>query len=333
VDAQLALERLDEAVATLELVVSTHPGDLRAVLRLGFLEFERREYASAAQWFQRALAANPEQHEVNYFLGVTERRLRRADESIAVFERIPPGHERYAEARAQIAALYEERGDYARAAAEVELARTQQPSRPLDLYLASLRAKAGDFQGALAFLEGLLVETPDDPEILYNIGVLHGEAKQVDVALGYMEKVLEKAPDHAGALNYVGYTWAEQGTNLGRAEEYVTRALAIRPEDGYIADSLGWIYYMRARPLLDAGQRQEGLAMLDRALRELLRADELTGGDPVISEHLGDAFLLQGDRERALEMYREAIELGPRPNEQPDLPAKYEKLRRELGEP
>jgi tetratricopeptide (TPR) repeat protein len=145
--------------------------------------------------------------------------------------------------------------------------------------------------------------------------------------------VLEKAPDHAGALNYVGYTWAEQGTNLGRAEEYVTRALAIRPEDGYIADSLGWIYYMRARPLLDAGQRQEGLALLDRALRELLRAAELTGGDPVISEHLGDAFLLQGDRQRALQMYREAIELGPRPNEQPELPAKYERLRLELGAP
>jgi tetratricopeptide (TPR) repeat protein len=219
------------------------------------------------------------------------------------------------------------------AAEEVERARAAQPSRPLDLYLASLRAKSGDFQGALAFLEGLLAESPDDPEILYNIGVIHGEAKQVEVALGYMEKVLQKAPDHAGALNYVGYTWAEQGTNLGRAEEYVTRALAIRPEDGYIADSLGWIYYMRARPLLDTGQRQQGLALLDRALRELLRAAELTGGDPVISEHLGDAFLLQGDRARALEMYREAIELGPRADEQPDLPGKYEKLRRELGAP
>ena len=332
-DALLDLERVDEAVEVLERLERLHPGDLRSILRLGFLEFEQRNYDAAARRFEHALSVNPDHHEVRYFLGVVRRRQRLTEEALAAFERIPISHERYAEARTQIASIHESRGEYVLAIAEVERARAQQESRPLDLYVASLRAKTGDYLGALEFLEALLAEAPGDPELLYNIGVIHGEAKETEQALVYMERVLVANPDHAGALNYVGYTWAEQGQNLDQAEAYVTRALELKPDDGYITDSLGWIYYMRARPLLESGAHADALELLDRALEELTRAHELTGGDPVVSEHLGDTYLLMGDRERALDAYREAIELGPRPGEQPDLQKKYEQLRRELGRP
>jgi tetratricopeptide (TPR) repeat protein len=332
-DALLDLERIDEAVAVLERVEAQHPGDLRSILRLGFLEFERRNYEEAARRFEYALAVNPGQHEVGYFLGIVRRRQRMTDEALATLDLIPPTHERYVEARTQIAAIHEMRGDYELAIEEVERAREAHASRSLDLYLASLRAKAGDQAGALLFLEQLLAESPDDPELLYNIGIIHGEAQEVDQALQLMERVLQTDPNHAGALNYVGYTWAERGTNLDRAEEYVSRALELRPDDGYITDSLGWIYYMRARPLLESGNRSDGMAFLERSVNELRRANELTGGDPVIFEHLGDAYLLLGEPQQALESYREALELGPRIDEQPELPGKLERLERELSDP
>ena len=88
---------------------------------------------------------------------------------------------------------------------------------------------------------------------------------------------------------------------------------------------------MRARPLVEAGRSEEAAGLIDRARRELERASELTGGDPVISEHLGDVYLLQGDRERALELYEKAWQAGPRKGEQPLLEQKLEHLRRELG--
>jgi tetratricopeptide (TPR) repeat protein len=252
---------------------------------------------------------------------------------MAVFERIPEDHERFAEARTQIAALLEERDEFGRALAEVERARASAPSRPLDLYLASLRAKSGDVPGALAFLEGLLAEAPDDPELLYNIGVIHGEAKRNDEALRWMEKALEKQADHAGALNYIGYSLAERGENLDLAEQYVTRALQSRPDDGYIIDSLAWVFYMRAQPLLRAGRIGEARALLERSLRELERAADLTGGDPVISEHLGDVYRSLDQKRRALEHYEEALGLEPREGEQPELRPKLDALRRELGRP
>ena len=146
-----------------------------------------------------------------------------------------------------------------------------------------------------------------------------------------MQKVLELAPEHAGALNYIGYTWAEQGLRLDEAEAFIVRALQTRPEDGYITDSLGWVYYLRARPLIARGEVAEGRVLLERSIRELERADELTGGDPVISEHLGDAYFLLNQKKRALELYEEALGMEPRESEQPELRGKTERLRRELG--
>jgi tetratricopeptide (TPR) repeat protein len=110
----------------------------------------------------------------------------------------------------------------------------------------------------------------------------------------------------------------------------ISRAIALRPEDGFIVDSLGWVYYMRALPLVEAGRAEDAKVYIQRALEELERADDLTGGDPVISEHLGDTYLLLGQRQRALEKFREAVELGPRHGEQPDLAEKFENLRREF---
>jgi len=330
-EAQLALERTDEAVETLEILESLYPGDLRARLRLAFVEFGRGNFEAAADRFEFALQRSPEETEVVYFLGVARRRLGEDEAAIAAFEGIPTSHDRYAEARTQIAGIYEHRGDFGRAIAEVERAREAHENRPLDLYLASLRAKAGDLDWALAFLQQLLDESPGDAEILYNIGVIHGEAKQIDEAVRYMQIVLGMDPDHAGALNYVGYTWAEQGTHLDQAEAMISRALELRPDDGYITDSLGWVYFMRARPLLEEGDVDAARVLLDRAVDELQRAAELTGGDPVVSEHLGDVYLLLEQKERALSMYEEALQLAPRFEEQPQLREKYQRLREELG--
>ena len=330
-DAEIALGREDEARRTLEQVEESHPRDLRTLLRLAFLDFEADALDAAQARFERALELQPEQYEVVYFLGVSQRRQARIDDARATFERIPEAHERYPDARTQLAGMHERDGEIDAAIAEVERARSIAPSRPLDLYRASLQAKSGDPEGALAFLEELLAESPDDVEILYNIGVIHGEAQDVEAAIRTMELVLERNPDHAGALNYVGYTLAERGTDLDEAEAMVARALELRPDDGYITDSLGWIYYQKARPLFAEGRTEEANEALDRAVEELTRAADLAPGDPVITEHLGDALLLSGDREGALEMYEEAVRLVPRIEEQPELFDKLEQLRRELG--
>lgn len=329
-DAELALGRNADARATLEAALIEQPRDLRMLLRLGFLDFEEEDFVSASERFRRALALQPRQQEVIYFLGVA---LRRQGDSLGAREtlaRLGRDHPRFADARTQLASMAEAEGDFEAAIAYVEEARSAAKSRPLDLYLANLRSKSGDVAGALGLLESMLDASETDAEVLYNIGIIHGEASNTDEAIRTMETVLGLDPNHAGALNYVGYTWAERGENLEEAEALIGRALEQRPDDGFIIDSLGWVYYMRARPLVEAGRVDEARRLIERAREELEKAARLTGGDPVISEHLGDVFLLEGDRDSALERYEEALRLGPRQNEQPDLSEKLERLREEL---
>ena len=330
-DAQSALGQEEEASATLERIEAAYPDDLRTQLQLGFRSYEAGQLEAAERRFLRALEAQPEQHEIAYFLGVVQRKMGKDAEAIESLDRIPPAHERYSDSRVQVAGIYEQKGDLVAARLEVDRAREVEPSQPLDLYAASLQAKAGDVTGAIAFLEGLLAEAPDDAEVIYNIGVIHGEARNVEEAIRYMRIVLGLDPDHAGALNYVGYTFAERGEKLDEAEAMIARALELRPDDGFITDSLGWVYYRRAQPLLASGKVEEAKAWLTRAVDQLERAAQLTGGDPVISEHLGDVHLALGQPTLALENYEEAARLEPRPAEQPELEKKLERLRKELS--
>ncbi len=333
-EALSALGRNQEAIAALEDLVEHHPDDARAAVRLSLLEYDTGRYEQAAARLERVLDHKPDDHEVAYLLGLVRQRLADPDGAAAAFSRVPPEHRRFVDARTQIAVIHEKRGEYALALEEVERARAVAPSRPLDLYAASLRAKTGDFDEAVAFLELLLADSPKDDELLYNLGVLHGEAGHYDRALLYMQQALDLNPDNSAALNYVGYTWAERGENLDEAERYIRRALELQPDDGFITDSLGWVYYMRAKPLVQsarAADQAEGRRLLQRALVELERASELTGGDPVVVEHIGDVYMLLDDKPRALESYGDAIQREPRSGEQPELRDKFERLRRELG--
>ncbi len=149
--------------------------------------------------------------------------------------------------------------------------------------------------------------------------MLYGEAKRTDEALEYMHRALALNPDNASALNYIGYTWAEKGVNLDEAERMISRAVELKPDDGYIVDSLGWVHYVRAKALTAQGRSSEAQKHLDAALTHLERADQLTGGDPVVSEHLGDTYLLMDQKRHALDRFEEAIRLEPREGEQPEL--------------
>ena len=143
-EALIQAERLAEAIPVLEQVERAHPDDLRTVLRLGFLEFESRDYETARRRFERALELNPEQHEVDYFLGVTLRRLEparrgRSPPSSACPRPTSASPRRAPRSRASTRSA----ASSTRAIAEVERARARGEARPLDLYVASLRSRRG----------------------------------------------------------------------------------------------------------------------------------------------------------------------------------------------
>ncbi len=330
-EAQIAVNDLDGALETYERIVAAHPDDLQAIRRMASLEFAAGRYEQAAARLEASFERHPEHFELAYSLGQVVRNMGDPERAIELFARVPEYHPAYIESRLQLASIYEDQEDYANALVEVQKLRVLRPSRALEFHTAELLTRTEHFDDAIALLEAMRAENPEDDEVLYQLGVCYGTAKRIDEALEYMRLTLEKNPDNPHALNYIGYTWAERGENLDEAERMILRALDQRPNDGYITDSLAWVYYMRAQSLIGSPDASASLAFLERARQSLFQAAELTGGDPVISEHLGDVHLALDERERAFEFYQEAVRLEPRDGEQPQLLEKLDRLQRELG--
>ena len=128
---------------------------------------------------------------------------------------------------------------------------------------------------------------------------------------------LNLAPDQPYVLNYLGYSWTEQGRNLARARQMIERAVEQRPSDGAIIDSLGWV-------MLRQGD-------YDGAVKSLEHAVELLPEDSTINGHLGDAYWAAGRRQEALFQWRRALNLNPDPEDVPKLQAKLRESEQALG--
>ena len=156
--------------------------------------------------------------------------------------------------------------------------------------------------------KGELVE--NDWTLLYTRGIALERSQQWDRAEADFLRALELKPDQPLVLNYLGYSWVEQGRHLDRALEMIRKAVDLRPRDGYIVDSLGWVLYRLDR--------------YDEAVKQLERAVELRPDDPVINDHLGDAFWRTGRLNEARFQWHRSLSFEPEPGL---VPAIEEKLQ------
>jgi Flp pilus assembly protein TadD len=131
----------------------------------------------------------------------------------------------------------------------------------------------------------------------YSRGIAYERAKKWPNAEKDFLQALALQPDQPQVLNYLGYSWVEQGLNLGRARGMLERAVDLRPRDGYIIDSLGWVLFR--------------LGEFDGAVVHLERAVSLQPADPVINEHLGDAYWRVGRTREARFQWERALTFEP----------------------
>jgi len=164
-------------------------------------------------------------------------------------------------------------------------------------YLSSFYEEKGAFAAAEALIREGLEIAPKDTDLHFQLGVLFDKQGRTDAAIDTMQQVLEMDPDHADALNYIGYTYADKGEHLDQAEKMIRQALAQKPENGYIIDSLGWLYYKKE--------------MYEKAASYIEKAARLVPDDPIVLEHLGDVYGKLGKFEKAIESYQQALDLKP----------------------
>ncbi len=137
--------------------------------------------------------------------------------------------------------------------------------------------------------------------LLYARGVAYERAHQWPMAEADFKHALQLAPDQPTVLNYLGYSWADKGTNLDEARQMIDKALQQRPDDGAIIDSLGWV-------TLRQGDPQAAVKLLEHAV-------ELQPEDATINGHLGDAYWAVGRKLEATFQWRRALTLNPEPED------------------
>lgn len=147
--------------------------------------------------------------------------------------------------------------------------------------------------------------------LLYARGIALERSKQWARAEKDFLKALEFEPDQPHVLNYLGYSWVERGEHLDRARKMIEKAVALRRNDGYITDSLGWVLYRMGK--------------FEEAVKHLERAVELRPQDPTINDHLGDAYWMVGRQHEAEFQWRRALSLEPEKDQIPTIESKIEK--------
>lgn len=239
------------------------------------------------------LAAHPDADEVRFALGAIYAEADRHAEAVATFDALLVRQPDEIDALAQRAASLYQLGETGRAIGDLEAAVARLPSqRALYRMLASLYLDERRYEDASATLRRALSLYPDDFDLRFQLASVLDLGGHKQEAVAQMKLLLERYPDNPDILNFIGYTYAELGIHLAEAEMMVRKALEQDPENGYITDSLGWIFFKQAD--------------YPRAAETLERAVALTDAEPVITEHLGDAYLKLNRLPEALATYRHA---------------------------
>lgn len=331
--AQMLQQRRSPAAARdwLGDFVSRHPDSLAARNAYARSLVGTQEFAKAREEFRKVLKEAPDDAATAYAVAVLSLQLKDLDaaesEFLKLLELGKPDRDTvrmhlaqialerkdYAQARQWLEAV---EGDGLRADARLRVAQIlaeQGGVEPARAYLeaqsgdaavqrrfrmgeAQLLRDAGRNQEAYDYLDGLLREYPDDPDILYESAMLAERLGHSSVMEGRLRKLIALQPDYAQAYNALGYLLADRNERLPEAEKLLVRALALAPDDPYILDSVGWLYFRQ-------GKLAESLDFLNKAYQRQ--------ADPEIAAHFGEVLWQSGRQDEARELWARAHSAHP----------------------
>lgn len=290
--------RPDEAEKELQGVLKIDPANREVRTTLGLLYFDMRRFDAAVEQFSSLLETTPDDDKLRYLLANAMEQKGAVPAARTEYQKISPSFELYANAQIRAAMILKKEGRLDDAISVMRQAMGKNNNQAvLYLYLSSLYEDKKDMAGAEKTVREGIERFPRNTDLHYVLGTLLEKTNRFEESIRSMEKVLELDPQNADALNFIGYTYADRGIHLDQAEEMINQALKIKPDNGYILDSLGWVHFKKSK--------------YKSALTYLKKALDLLPDDSNIMEHLGDVYLKTGHSKEALDYYRRAIKIAP----------------------
>jgi Flp pilus assembly protein TadD len=293
-----------EAQAQLDLLLKANPDDLTILYALGVLGAQTGDFAMAEKYltaYLQALQDHPdESREATPALQLlAQLSIERKDYQTALkwLAQVEPGPA-YFGVQIQRALLLAQLNDVegARALLAHLKPEGQRDETQVVVAEAQILRDANRMPEALAVMTRGVARFPDDTSLLYDYAMLAERAERLDLMEPALRKVIKLAPKNQQAYNALGYAFADRNMRLPEALALIDQALKLAPEDPFIMDSMGWVQFR--------------LGHLDRAEDYLRRAHALRP-DAEISAHLGEVLWVKGEKDNALQLWREAGQKDP----------------------
>ncbi len=258
-----------------------------------------REYSedSASIFAQMAIHLNPKLYKSYSIIGEVFQRYEQYDDAIRVLKKIDSESELYSFTQRQIAELYSEKEENQKAIDILNNLYDEQDDIDALIQIGDIYRLEEDFDKAIATYDKIISKWDKLPDeywhVLYGRGIAYEQTKQMRKSEDDLKLALEYRPDNPYILNYLGYSWVDQGINLDESLKMISRAVAFKPNDGYITDSLGWAFYK--------------MGEYNAAIPHLERAVALLPYDATINDHLGDAYWQVDRKNEARFQWRRAL--------------------------
>jgi tetratricopeptide (TPR) repeat protein len=290
-------KELDRAREVFAAMLVESPREPDVLFALGILSLELEDLVSGRDYFTRLRETEERRDDAAYYLGRVEELDHNPEVAAKWYEKVRGAHS--LDARIRLARIEAQGGDLDKARERLRQLRDQNRKQAVLLFLveAELLTEMDRKPEAMKVYDAALVAHPDDPELLYARG-LHGATMQrLEVVEADLRRLLELDPDHADALNALGYSLADMTDRYAEALELIQRALAIKPNEGAILDSMGWVQYR--------------LGNLGLALDYLRQAGAKLPEDPEVAAHLGEVLWALGQRDEARQVWEKAQAKAP----------------------
>jgi tetratricopeptide (TPR) repeat protein len=295
VQVYLAKEDYEHAYEQLKSINELDQGNLNAQLKMAFILVDQKKYKEAIPLLESILHQTPDSDRVRFYLGAVYEEVKDYKAAIQQFKEIAKSSKYFADSVMHSAYLFKLMGDQQAAVnlMEANIDFLDDNPKIFALY-ASFLDNLKKYDEARELLEKANDKFPKDVQILYQLGAVYDQLGQSDKTVEKMEHLIELDKNHVEGLNYLAYLYADKTKNLETAEKLARRALSLRPNDGFILDTLGWVLYKQNK--------------MDEAVRTLEKAHAIEGAESIIAEHLGDVYFKVELPQKARDMYKKAAE-------------------------
>ena len=290
-------KKLAEARDEFREAEKTGKGDPQAAYAIGLLSLQLEDFGDAQTAFSRALKLGYQEPTSIYLgLGQAAEGLKRFDEAIAWYQKVDTGD--WVRAQLKIATLIARQQSLE--AGRKYLQRIEPRSAEDRIQMVQVEAQllrdAKQWRETYDMLTKAVVQFPDSYELRYDRAMAAERIDKIDVLESDLRQVIKMKPDYAHAYNALGYTLADKTSRLAEAKDLIEKAYKLQPDDPFILDSLGWVYYRM-------GQSELALKHLHTAYA--------VRPDPEIAAHLGEVLWKIGQRDEAAKIWRAALADNP----------------------